>query len=104
MTVIKQVEFFPFNEEATAQPIVGRDYLVILESFGSYTYTETARYIHCTFTDIDSKYLGFAQFQGTELERDIMEVTGELSSNKFKLLDNVLGWAALPFVDENELS
>lgn len=102
MSVVKQVEFISFNEEATLKPEAGREYLVVLKSFGTYTSTQTARYMHCHFEDIDSEYLGFAQFQGTERERDQMEVYG-LSSNKFKLLDNVLGWAELPFVESNEL-
>lgn len=102
MTVIKQVEFFPFNENSTVKPQAGKYYLVVLESFGAFTRTETAQYINRTFKDIDSKYLGFAQFQGTDQERDLMEVYGS-SSKRYKLLDNVLGWAELPLVDTNEL-
>ncbi|WP_175443197.1 hypothetical protein [Vibrio sonorensis] len=47
MSVVKKVEFISFNEEATLKPEAGRDYLVVLKSFGTYTSTQTARYMHC---------------------------------------------------------
>lgn len=102
MTVIRKVEFMPFNEDATVRPKAGRSYLVVLKSSGAFMSIQTAQYIHHYFSDIDLMYLGFAQFQGTELERNRIEVYG-LSSKKFKLLGNVLGWAKLPIVKANEL-
>lgn len=102
MNIQKVVTFFDIND-ANNQPTAGINYLVVRSNGRtSHTTTEVAKYIHCHFVDNDKKYRGFARFDGSSAERDLMELYG-LISHKFELLHDVVCWGMLPVVMEDEL-
>jgi hypothetical protein len=102
MNIQKVVTFFDIND-VNNQPSAGRNYLVIRNNgTAADTTTEVAKYMKCHFVDTDEKYFGFARFDGSSAERDLMELYG-LISHKFELLHDVVCWGMLPVVMEDEL-
>lgn len=102
MVVSTLFAFYPYLPNGEHKPKAGQDYLVVRPFYAGMTKTEVATYMHCTFADNEEEFQGFAQFEGSQAERDRMEVYG-LDSRSFKLLDNVTMWAPIPYGIENYL-
>jgi len=88
------VQFKEYKKTSKIKPESGKKYLIVRSYFGSYTTTETAKYINCTFDNTGLRYEGFAQFTGTERELDEMEYRG-LNQRLYNLLEDVLFYAPL---------
>ncbi|HHE0528829.1 TPA: hypothetical protein ACX3CU_004699 [Vibrio parahaemolyticus] len=102
MEISQSVKFNKYGSKTSVSPEAGREYIVIRKSFGSYTSTDTATFMHCTFENTGSEYKGFAKFNGTESQRNQMEITG-LIDVYFELLDDVLYFAPLSFYPKRYL-
>ncbi|EOE4685842.1 hypothetical protein ACKB4K_000933 [Vibrio vulnificus] len=102
MELLQLVNFKEYNPKGSVSPEAGCNYIVIRRSFGSYTSTDTATFMHCTFENSERDYKGFAKFIGTESQRNQMEIYG-LIDTYFDLLDDVLYFAPLSFYPESYL-
>jgi hypothetical protein len=92
--IINSIKLNKYQKDMeVSAPKAGQTYIVIRSLFGDHTTTDTATFMYCTFSN-GEKYKGFAKFNGSQQERDQMEISG-LANSYFELLDDVLYFAPL---------
>lgn len=100
MEVNHNLKFKHFDHLDSDGPIAGKKYLVRRNQ--KYSSIEVATFMHCTFENSGTEFKGFAQYTGSESERDQMERWG-LNDMYFRLIEDVDLYAAIPLCIDNYL-
>lgn len=95
--ITSTIQFEKYNKtEANTELKSGKKYIVLRKHFCGSTYEDVAEYADKTFPN-GEEYKGFLKFNGSEHERDSMEIYDGPLIGQFELLNDVIYFAPLKF-------